>query len=209
MQSYMGEEGSFLYSSINTLKKGDYYLLGINPGGSGGQTLKSSLDNLPKKLSNDYDDDWSETKKYTPGGAPLQNRLRSLFADVNVSLENVCATNLVFIKSKNQKGIAIWELAEKCWPVHRLFLNIVEPKYIITFGKITFQFISKKNQLQQLTTIPSGHGNWKVQIAYKPDFPTLIGFPHFSRYKALKNILQIVQRCVLEELHLTSEFKNH
>jgi hypothetical protein len=51
-----------LYSSAATLKTGPAYLLGHNPGGSpdrvGLPTIGSSLDALPTKTRNNYEDGW-------------------------------------------------------------------------------------------------------------------------------------------------------
>lgn len=51
--------GSMLYSSHETLKPGNVYLLGFNPGGAGGNPLKLSIDSMLSNKHNAYlDESW-------------------------------------------------------------------------------------------------------------------------------------------------------
>jgi hypothetical protein len=42
----LDKSGSILYSSHETLKSGDVYLLGFNPGGSGGSAVERSIESI-------------------------------------------------------------------------------------------------------------------------------------------------------------------
>lgn len=51
-------KGGVLYSSKNTLKKGDFYLMGYNPGGSEkAETIKVDIENLKNRTENSYFDE--------------------------------------------------------------------------------------------------------------------------------------------------------
>ncbi len=53
------QPGSILYSSHESLKPGDVYLLGCNPGGFGGNPLKSSINSMLSNKTNAYlDEKW-------------------------------------------------------------------------------------------------------------------------------------------------------
>jgi hypothetical protein len=55
----LAAEGTILYRSVETLRRGDLYVLGLNPGGGpedfGGYAVGQSLSDLPQHLS------WSST----------------------------------------------------------------------------------------------------------------------------------------------------
>ena len=53
------KQGELIYSSHETLKKGDIYLLGLNPGGEGFTTINKHLEGLLDKTTNSYlDESW-------------------------------------------------------------------------------------------------------------------------------------------------------
>jgi len=187
LKDLLNRTGSILYSSFHTLKKGEYYLVGINPGGSGGQTVGEHIEQLPKQESNAYNEQWERGrsgKLYGPGQHPLQKRLRSIFRELGVELDDVCASNIVFFKSREVKELNnINDLAEDCWPVHQVILKVVRPKYILTFGALPFSIFSQELKFVSLQPTDSGHGNWVIRTARSEDGQQfLVGLPHLSRY---------------------------
>jgi uracil-DNA glycosylase len=75
-----------------------------------------------------------------------------------------------------------WKLAETCWPVHEAILKIVQPRAVITFGKLPFDFIRKKLNGSSPATEDSGHGKWQWRSSKLETGQFLIGLPHLSRY---------------------------
>lgn len=192
LQSILRESGSVLYSTPETLKHGDYYFLGLNPGGSE-EKIKESIEDSLNQLqqggseSNAYlDEDWSSDKrKYggidgREGKHPLQKNAQVLFKELGVDLRDVCASNLIFCRSIGEGGCGYPANAHTCWPVHEMVIDIVKPKVIITFGKKTFDFVCQKLELKESKGRDSGHGNWSCRSA--SGARTLIGLPHLSRY---------------------------
>ena len=196
--SVLHKSGSVLYSAAHTLTKGDAYILGLNPGGIEGLSISEDLAALPNKSLNSYlDEYWGKKGIYRveeepKGQAPLQIRLNKLVNAIGLNLSNVCASNLVFMRSRNDKGINYPHDANICWATHEKILNIVKPNLIIAFGNSSrspYRYLSNKFNLGgHESEIESGHGNWKCR-----SFEALIlgrtirvvGFPHLSRYSPL------------------------
>jgi len=192
----LGESGTILYSSCETLKPGKYYFLGLNPGGSekDTQTIGQSLADLElgRSTNNAYlDQDWSGFRKYSTGGHPLQRNFQYLFEKLQEELESVCASNLIFTRSIGEKGAGGRERAELCWPVHEAILKIVRPVAIITFGRQPFNFIREKLSGTPPEDSRAGHGTWTWRYSILKTGEKLIGLPHLSRY-ALRNHPDVV-----------------
>ena len=184
LSQILDEPGAVLYSSCGTLQHGNFYFLGLNPGGAGGETIAASLDALSDKKSNAYRDESWENKrgKFKCGAHPLQRNACRLFEALETRVEDVCASNLIFSRSRGERGAGYPEKAEICWPVHQLILEIVRPRAILTFGRQPFNFIAEKLRAGSLFEGPSGYGNWKFRIDHVPPTLVLIGLPHLSRF---------------------------
>jgi uracil-DNA glycosylase len=179
----LNETGEILYSASRTLCEGKYYFLGLNPGGSGGRSVRESLRNLAEDSSNAYvDQAWENRRgKFCPGEHPLQKNAKHLFSVLETRIEDICSSNLIFSQSPGEKGAGYPEKAEVCWPVHELILGIVRPKTIITFGVKPFHFVITKLAAERLEDRRSGHGNWACREA-RTSQVRIIGLPHLSRY---------------------------
>ena len=159
----LDKQGEVIYSSHETLKKGDIYLLGLNPGGKGFITINKHLEGLLKKTTNSYLDESWENKITTwpKGEAPLQKRVDYLLKGLGYKTKGICATNLIFVTSRSADDVN-YGLAGYCWRFHELLLTIIQPKVILCFG---ISDVSSYSFLRSLyngkeTTIEAGHGNW-------------------------------------------------
>jgi hypothetical protein len=127
--------GTVLYSSAATLRKGDLYILGLNPGGDPedmkNDTIEKSLNGFCDYKDNAYYEAWD---KYAKGEHPLQKNVKWLVDQLGYNLREVCASNLIFARSRGASGLGYLALADICWPVHELILQCVEPKCLIVFG---------------------------------------------------------------------------
>ena len=207
--------GGILYSSYDTLVRGDFYLMGVNPGGSGGTSIKEDLFNLPQKTSNEYLDECWENKggRYKKGDAPLQRRIKWLFGQLGCDIRKICASNLIFVKSEKVSDINFFELADMCWPVHEQIIEIVKPKTIIVFGNSgtsPYAYIKRKvSNLREQKPIKSGHGSWKCKslIADFDHRQTYVaGLPHMSRYSPINraHVIKWLNLCSKYDLALTA-----
>ncbi len=189
-QNLLNRSGAVLYSAAKTITKGDVYILGLNPGGTQGPTLAEHLEKLPAKIDNDYlATDWGNRDGTL---APLQIRLAELLKVWNHYIEDVCASNLIFMQSRDASGIQFPEDAALCWPVHEKLLEIVQPKRILVFGNSSrspYRFLFDKfgsNAFESI--ILAGHGNWKCRSFVATHLGRKVrvyGLPHLSRYSPL------------------------
>jgi hypothetical protein len=191
-ENLLVEPGAVLYSTWETLKRGDYYFLGVNPAGSEEDkpaTTEDFLDKLSTSEENEYIDVcWYNNPPDPTKRRPLQERFIHLFTKLEVNPREVCASNLIFSSSKKERDSGGWEKAKKCWPVHEIIIReIVQPRVIITFGSLPFDFIREKLCGKQLEECDSGHGKWKWRYSILETGEKLIGLPHLSRYALQKN----------------------
>lgn len=192
---YIEKSGSILYSAVSTLCKGNYYLLGYNPGGDPAAiqtSIQHAINELPLQTVNAYlDEDWSGHRAYPVGKAPFQLRVQYLLKALGERPEIVCASNLIFARSHDANGTVYPAEADLCWPVHELILNIVQPRAILSIGsseKSAFAFIRNRMGNPAETAILAEHGNWSVRAtrgAIGSQEITLIGLPHLSRYSII------------------------
>ncbi|MFZ7311687.1 hypothetical protein [Comamonas jiangduensis] len=188
LEGQLEQSGTFLYSSHDTIKPGEIYFLGLNPGGQGGPSLGERLSTLLSREENAYlDEAWDNGRgSYKPGEAPLQKRVNWLFNQLVANTRDVLATNLIFMQSRDASGVSN-EQAKLCWPVHEALLSIVCPRLIITFGNSSFSPYGYLHALygggQRYAR--AGHGDWSLkgfnaQMAWGEVF--VAGLPHLSRY---------------------------
>ena len=59
LEDHLESSGTFLYSSHETIRPGEVYFLGLNPGGCGGPSLRERLDKILSQEENAYlDEAW-------------------------------------------------------------------------------------------------------------------------------------------------------
>jgi len=183
-------DGRVLYSSIDTLCSGKHYLLGLNPGVGMDRynNVGDSLRDMPNHTCNTYiDDEWAQGR--SPGGHHVQKRVCSMLRSLGLETRSVFATNLVFARSKKWTP-AQARLIPACLRVHRLFLEIIQPKIVLTFGKDAFEALLKDNPHSEVpdfdTGCPNGSYNYFCRASDVDLFgrsTRLICLPHFSKFK--------------------------
>ena len=152
------ESGAIIYSADSTLKKGDFYFLGTNPGGNRPDYPDTILNQVKlSKEKNEYiDGNW--------GNSEHQETIKAMFRELDINLKETFSTNASFIRSpgekKYQPRYPISELSiqpkskatkqlikdaeEIFWPIQEYFLSIVQPKLIIANGSIARNLFWKK-----------------------------------------------------------------
>lgn len=202
----LSEKGCVLYSAVSTLIRGNVYTLGLNPGGDPSNsiiTINNNLDNLPDYQENAYlDEAWSSHKHYEKGQHPLQKNMQILFGD---KLRKICSSNLIFVQSQDEDGARFHELADLCWNVHRLILDIVQPSALIVFGidnisPYAYLYLIKKMvDNTELASFPSGHGKLSCYSFNAQDESRrfkVIALPHLSRYslKGKNDVIEWIKK---------------
>ena len=168
---FSDRSGSILYSGNETIKKGDYYFLGTNPGSHKDEleeqfgtldTVKTQLNKTKTSFNEYFDGEW--INKHTkipdlPGQNEHQINIKRFFRDLNLDLKKILSTNLCFVRSRMEQYYegSLLEDSKKCWIIHMYLLSVVRPKFIICNGSKSREFILKKMNIT-FTESPKPHG---------------------------------------------------
>jgi hypothetical protein len=186
-RSILDRSGEFLYSGVQTLRPGPIYLLGLNPGGDPKRhpdTVRDRLNELPHRRWNSYLVGWGGRD---PGTHPLQRSVRWLASELGVTLEDVCASNLIFVRSPDERSSGFPDTAHKCWPVHLAILEVVRPRLVVTFGKSPYNFLRDELGAEsEATPFSAGHATWQCR-AFGSGGIQIVGLPHLSVYAIHKH----------------------
>jgi len=184
--------GKLLYSGADTLRAGELYVLGFNPGGdaeNGYMTVSEHLKNLKPAFNEYLDGRWGKPGEEKPAGSKiLQRRVNWMLKQLDYDTRQVCASNLIFARSRHIQNLTgnLELLVEACWPVHEFIIRTVKPKAIIALGQKTFEQIRRQTNLNPVEHFSSGHADWQVSattINFYGREITLVAPPHLSIYK--------------------------
>jgi hypothetical protein len=154
--------GAVLYSADFTLNPGPVYLLGLNPGGSEESTLRDSIQKSRAGRNAYLDEQWSPGGHIQPTGqATLQRRVQQLCAMMGLKTRDVPASNLVFTRSTRVgTHLNFGAALPVCLPVHEIFIEAIQPRFIMTFGSID-NFIPAV-EVTYIERRSAEHGTWMV-----------------------------------------------
>lgn len=144
------EIGGVIYSGDETLDKGKYLFLGLNPGGEGGHTIRQDFENKHVKCNRaDYNHMLDGCWGNHPAGESLyQLRFKFLFNELDYSPRKVCATNLVFLQSPNESLLRekgnIWNIADSFWPFHKALIEMINPDTVFIIYRKGLDYLRKK-----------------------------------------------------------------
>lgn len=192
LKDILDDNGEVIYSSHQTIKKGDLYLMGLNPGGNGFITIDNHIDLMLTRDKNSFNDEIFRNrrdKEPKKGEGFLQKNVKWILKSLGYETKNVLATNLIF-KTTNSAKALDFRLADQCWKFHQDLLKIIQPKLILVFGnsngKSPYSYLKKTYGGYDHNEISSGHGNWKCR-SFKTKINNretcIIGLPHLSIYK--------------------------
>ena len=181
-------DGRVLYSSVETLGPGKLYLLGLNPGEGHDRYhhIGASLRDMPNHRSNTYiDDDWGRGI----GLHHTQQRVCYMLRALGLEPRPVFATNLVFARSRMWTS-AQAKLIPACLRVHQMFLEIVQPHTVLTFGKAAFDELTRIGSHGAISIFDTGCPNGRANFSCYSTVADLFGrqfrivcLPHFSKFK--------------------------
>lgn len=161
-QDLLSAPGAVLYSAERTLTSGPLYLLGLNPGGEGSSTLADSI-RASKVGHNCYlDEQWAPGGRLQPKGqATLQRRIQDLCRRMGRDTRLVPASNLAFTRSVRVGTHHNFDAAvQQSMPVHQLFLEAIEPDFLMTFGSI--KNFAKIGTIAELEGVSAEHASWRA-----------------------------------------------
>jgi hypothetical protein len=233
-EGYRSEPGTLLYSGLDTLRPGDFYLMGLNPGGKPKEAPTPIIDTLSDRAGwSAYTMDcWNDgcgkpcaCEHLDADGRlkpefmrPHQKRVAALIELLDLAPERIFSTNAVFLRSEGANSPPgpdrSWQRCwRRCWNVHREFLGIVRPRWILCLGNgealSAYRFI--RNISTPLTeSVPCGphaylngkHFRARIDLS-DPDAGrtdtlevNVLGLPHPSRLP-LSGAHEFVRRRVL------------
>ncbi len=183
--------GKVLYSSAATLDPFPIYFLGTNPGGALPSTLAQSLDDIASGSNEYLDYSWEGRP---PGQAKLQKQVTRFLSGLGFEPRDVPASNIVMTRStgimthQDMDGDA-W----RCWPLHQIILESVQPRAILAFGsgleKSAFAYLRAFLKPDEVESIPAEQPGFTCH-AFKASLKTgsinVVVVPHLTRYSPYK-----------------------
>lgn len=193
LEPVLDRPGKVLYSEPKTLRRGERYILAMNPGQAATRTIRADLLDFPSKSTNDHlDESWisSKGRRLCPVGRhPLQRHLNALCESLGFRLRDTCASNLIFTTSHQAKDAGYPESADQCWPVHQRILDVVQPRAIFAIGngaESPFRYLTERARAKtpiEQEPVSRGKASCKAILRTIHDRPTVvIGLPHLSRF---------------------------
>lgn len=183
----LAEYGGIFYSGWGTLQTGNFYLMGLNPGGNPqDKALQETINQTLKKwlCKSEY---WSEYRcerwkkgvtTLDPGKAQHQRNVVYLCNEVlRQDVRSVFSANAIFVRTPTGDGLPKDEIEKelytKCWQVHRRLMSIIQPTVLICLGNNTkdhsssFQIVKRWLQIEQVPEPkPLRCGKENVYIRY-------------------------------------------
>lgn len=190
LRDILDVSGQVLYSGASTLRRGEVYLLGLNPGGDPSNpalmTIRQSLDRL---LSDDMAENGVRQREWNSyvhatwkGRDTLQRRILWLLRQLGLDPLAVAASNLLFPRSRDEKSFRDEPCADMCWAVHEQVLEIVQPTWVLTYGNTPYRFLRNRFGVLNERRFPAGHGGWECRSFEVPGQFRVVGVPHMSLY---------------------------
>jgi len=141
--------GSVFYTGRSAFAQfADLYILGLNPGGSpASQADETIARDLAEWRDNEHfhwsayeDESWVGRPMGTSG---MQLRMIHMFKQLGLSLRDIPASNVVFVRSANEAALAAEKasLLRACWPVHEAVLGALSIRSVLALGTTAGRWI--------------------------------------------------------------------
>lgn len=118
------------------------YLLGLNPGGDGAETVRQQLQDV-KAGPADYSAYVTHTWK---PAARIDHNVLHLLRKLSLSPTAVPASSLVFARSDGFADIAheFKRLADLCWPFHEAVIRELGVEVVVCFGRDATDYVRRR-----------------------------------------------------------------
>lgn len=195
--------GKVLYSAAATLAPYPIYFLGTNPGGSLPNTLAQSIEDMSDGSNEYLDYSWEGRP---PGQAKLQKQVIRFLSGLGFDPRDVPASNIVMTRSTgisthhDMDGDAV-----RCWPLHQIILESVQPRAILAFGsgqeRSAYAYLRAFLKPVRVDSIPAEQQGFTCQ-AFKAELGSrpvnVVVVPHLTRYSPHKkpDIMKWVQEWI-------------
>jgi len=162
------------------------YVLGLNPGGSPLKRARETVSWHTGKVVHEKPNDWSEyiDEQWLgkpAGGHGLQPRVLHLFNSLNLNPRHVPSSNLIFLRSENERDLNVKQLAQECWSFHQKVIEKLSVRVVLCFGntvggwvrcqmganRLVDEFIEKNNR-KWSNSVYENQDGFSVVIAKHP-----------------------------------------
>ena len=144
-ESLMDISGRVFYSGRRAFESpSDLYILGINPGGDHAEYSEETVRRHTDAVLSSFDENWSAYRDESwagarPGSNHLQSSLLSLLQGLGRDPGEVPASNLVFVRSKDEEQLNKlyknqFEINAACWPFHQAVVEKLGVRVLACFG---------------------------------------------------------------------------
>lgn len=144
--------GKVFYSGSEAFeRRSPLYVLGLNPGGCPERQAEETVgrhvgwlrDSAPRNWSAYRDERWGRPE----GEAPMQKRVRHMFARLGRDPATVPSSNVVFVRSRraNHLGKGEFErVAADCWPFHQAVVETLGVRVVACLGTMAGSWLRKQ-----------------------------------------------------------------
>lgn len=143
--------GSVFYSGKKAFAQPSrLYVLGLNPGGSPERQAFNTVgadvahwQRMPDMYSRYLDESWEGKAR---GAHGMQPQIRHMFRQLGLDLRATPASNLVFVRSRNEADLAAEKqaLMGDCWPVHQTVIDQLGIDTILCLGGTTGRWVRER-----------------------------------------------------------------
>lgn len=136
-------KGQVFYSGIDTIKRGLFYFIGLNPRPDNANVFLCD-EPLNRTSWSAYTHQCWRHQDCNRGRCPdfrldrHQQRVQNIMRELRIEPEKTFATNFIFVESEDavklKKDPLFNIYKERCWQVHKRLLAEVRPEYIICLG---------------------------------------------------------------------------
>jgi hypothetical protein len=186
----LARSGSVFYSGRLAFEtSAPIYVLGANPGGEPGDPNETTvaeqiewvLRSAPPSWSAYRDQSW---KGRSPGAHGMQPRVLHMFESLGVDPGIVPASNLVFVRSPRESGIAneADDLASACWAFHEAVLTRLKPQVVLCLGRTAGNYVRKQLRANKEidTFIEQNERRWASRAYRSPGGTRIVVATHPS-----------------------------
>jgi hypothetical protein len=132
---WLDKRGDIIQCPPGALREGDFYVMGFNPGGDAGESIRNTTAKIPSSTAQDH-----PLKSVAGNSRPRLCMLAEVLGLGDNRVGKLFVTNLFPDCSagipgwKKRHGRPVSDYVEAIWPLHELMLSIVRPRFIIVSG---------------------------------------------------------------------------
>lgn len=187
--SLRDRSGTVFYSGRNAFSSlSKLYVLRLNPGGSPLKQASETVGWHPDKVLHEKPNDWSEYKDEPWLGKPagshgLQPCVLHLFNFLDLNPRHVPSSNLIFLRSENERDLNVKQLAPECGSFHQKVIEKPGVRVVLCFGNTVGGWVRCQLEADRLVDefIEKNNRKWSNSVYENQDGFSVVIAKHPSR----------------------------